>query len=69
MRYQTVKLDDGFYGVIKIQNERVEALYYSKRGPLSFYQWNTWPPANHVLARFTDQEAEHFATWENDNVE
>jgi hypothetical protein len=66
MKYQTVRLDNGFAGIIKIQNERVEALYFAKRGPLSFFQWNTWPPADHVLARFNPQEAEDYATWENE---
>jgi hypothetical protein len=67
--YTPVKLpgnDEKPFIMVRITSGgRIEAMYEQTRGPVHLLRWDSYVASGHYLARFTQENAEAYANYEN----
>jgi hypothetical protein len=67
--YTPVKLpgnDEKPFIMIRVTSGgRIEAMYEQKRGPVHLLRWDSYIPSGHFIARFTKEDADAYAHYEN----
>jgi hypothetical protein len=64
--------DEQRFAILRIwsDNEKIEALYSRKRGPIELLRWDSgYISAGHKLARFHYKDAKAYVDFENEQVE
>lgn len=66
--YSMFQLESGQYALVRVANNRLEALYERKRGKIALARWDNWVPQDHELATFSYHDASEYTAAENEEV-